>query len=43
MAKKILELRDDSDLICYACTKNEMSDKYVYKGKCMVWLWVTYI
>lgn len=35
MAKKIFELRDDSNLICYAYTKNEMSGKYTYLGRCM--------
>lgn len=35
MAKEILELRDDSKLICYAYTLNEMSGKYVFLGKCM--------
>lgn len=35
MAKEIFELRDDSKLICYAYTKNEMTGKYVYEGQCM--------
>ena len=35
MAKEILEMRDDSSLICYAYSKNDMSGKYVYLGKCM--------
>lgn len=35
MAKEILELRDDSDLICYAYTKSEGTGKYVYLGRCM--------
>jgi hypothetical protein len=35
MAKEIFELRDDSKLVCYAYTKNEMTGKYVYEGKCM--------
>lgn len=35
MAKEILELRDDSNLICYAYTKNEMTGKYVFEGRCM--------
>jgi hypothetical protein len=35
MAKEILELRDDSNLICYAYTVNEMNGKYVYLGRCM--------
>lgn len=34
-AKEILELRDQSDLICYAYTKCEGTGKYVYLGKCM--------
>jgi len=35
MAKEIFELRDDSKLICYAYTKNDMSGKFVYIGQCM--------
>lgn len=35
LAKEIFELRDDSSLICYAYTRNEMSGKYVYLGRCM--------
>jgi hypothetical protein len=35
MAKEIFELRDNSKLICYAYTKNEMTGKYVYEGQCM--------
>ncbi|MGL6174806.1 MAG: hypothetical protein ACRC1P_09415 [Cellulosilyticaceae bacterium] len=35
MAKEIFELRDDSSLICYAYSYNEMTGKYVYIGKCM--------
>lgn len=35
LAKEIFELRDDSDLICYAYTKCEGSGKYVYLGRCM--------
>jgi len=35
MAKEIIELRDNSKLICYAYTKNEYSGKLVYLGKCM--------
>lgn len=35
MAKKILELRDDSNLVCYAYTQNEMTGKFIYIGKCM--------
>lgn len=34
LAKKVLELRDDSKLITYAYTTN-MNGKYVYLGKCM--------
>lgn len=34
-AKKILELRDDASLICYAYTRNEMTGKYVFITKCM--------
>lgn len=35
LAKEILELRDDSDLVCYAYTQSEMSGKYVYLGRSM--------
>ena len=34
-AKEILELRDNSDLVCYAYTKCEGTGKYVYLGRCM--------
>lgn len=34
LAKKVLELRDDSKLITYAYTTN-INGKYVYLGKCM--------
>lgn len=34
LAKKVLELRDDSKLVTYAYTQN-MNGKYVYLGKCM--------
>lgn len=34
LAKKIFELRDDSNLITYAYTQN-MDGKYVYLGTCM--------
>ena len=34
LAKKVLELRDDSKLITYAYTTN-MNGKYVYLGKCI--------
>jgi|WetSurMetagenome_2_1015567.scaffolds.fasta_scaffold80519_5 hypothetical protein len=35
MAKEIMELRDNAELICYAYTKNEYTGKYVFEGKCM--------
>lgn len=35
MAKQIIELRDNSKLICYAYTKNELTGKYVYEGRCV--------
>lgn len=35
LAKEIFELRDDSELICYAYTRSDMSGKYVYLGRCM--------
>lgn len=35
MAKEIIELRDNSKLVCHAYTKNEMTGKYIYEGKCM--------
>jgi len=35
LAKRILELRDDSKLICYAYTKNTMTGKYVFEGQCI--------
>lgn len=35
LAKEILELRDDSELVCYAYTRSEMSGKYVYLGRSM--------
>lgn len=34
MAKEILEVRDDTDLICYAYTMSEQTGKYIYLGKC---------
>lgn len=34
MTKEIIELRDNSKLICYAYTQN-MNGKFVYLGKCM--------
>lgn len=33
--KEIYELRDDPNLICYWYTKNDMSGKWVYQGKCV--------
>lgn len=35
LAKEILELRDDSNLVCYAYTKSDMTGKYVYLGRSM--------
>lgn len=35
MAKKILELRDDSNLICYAYVQNQMGGKFIFLGKCV--------
>jgi len=35
MAKEIIELRDNSKLICFAYTKNEFSGKFVYIGRTM--------
>ena len=35
LAKEIFELRDDSNLICYAYTRSEMSGKYTFLGRCM--------
>lgn len=35
LAKEIFELRDDSELVCYAYTRSDMSGKYVYLGRCM--------
>lgn len=35
MAKQILELRDDSKLVCYAYTLNEYTGKFIYLGQCM--------
>ena len=32
--KEIIELRDNPKLICYYYTKNTMTGKYVYQGKC---------
>ena len=33
--KEIYELRDDPNLICYWYTKNNMSGKWIYQGKCI--------
>ena len=33
--KEIYELRDDPHLICYWYTKNDMTGKWVYQGKCV--------
>lgn len=33
--KEIYELRDDPELICYWYTKNDMTGKWVYQGKCI--------
>ena len=33
--KEIYELRDDPDLICYWYTKNDMTGKWIYQGKCI--------
>lgn len=35
LAKEILELRDDSSLVCYAYTRSEMTGKYVFLGRSM--------
>lgn len=35
LAKEILELRDDSSLVCYAYTKSDMTGKYVFLGRSM--------
>lgn len=35
LAKEIFELRDKSDLVCYAYTHNDMSGKYVFLGRTM--------
>lgn len=35
LAKEIFELRDNSELVCYAYTKAEGTGKYVYLGRCM--------
>jgi hypothetical protein len=34
MFKKIYELRDNADLICYAYTRN-LEGKYIFEGKCV--------
>ena len=33
--KEIYEMRDDPQLICYWYTKNDMTGKWVYQGKCV--------
>lgn len=33
--KEIYELRDDPQLICYWYTKNDMTGKWIYQGKCI--------
>lgn len=33
--KKILEMRDNPDLVCYAYAKSENSNKFIYLGKCV--------
>lgn len=33
--KEIYELRDDPNLVCYWYTKNDMSGKWIYQGKCI--------
>ena len=33
--KEIYELRDDPQLICYWYTKNDMTGKWIYQGKCV--------
>lgn len=35
LAKKILELRDDSKLICYAYSYSDYTGLYTYLGRCM--------
>ena len=35
LLKDLYELRDDSELICYAYTRNDFSGKYVYEGMCI--------
>ena len=35
LLKDLYELRDDSELICYAYTRNEFTGKYVYEGMCI--------
>jgi hypothetical protein len=35
LAKMIFELRDRSDLICYAYIVNQMTGKFIYLGKCI--------
>lgn len=35
LAKMIMELRDQNDLVCYAYIKSEYTGKLVYLGKCI--------
>lgn len=35
LAKTILELRDQPNLVRYAYTKNDMTGKYIYQGECI--------
>jgi hypothetical protein len=35
MLKHVLELRDDSKLVCYAYTQNKATGKFVYIGQCV--------
>ena len=35
LLKRILELRDDSKLVCYAYSQNQMTGRFVYLGKCI--------
>lgn len=33
--KEIYELRDDPSLVCYWYTKNDMTGRWIYQGKCI--------
>jgi hypothetical protein len=35
LLKHVLELRDDSKLVCYAYTQNKATGKFIYMGKCI--------